>query len=70
MNSRIYLISGVLGVITLITLSGCVWYVQRDIHYSFSYGRMVNRDIETHLAPLNKRLTRMENILYELSNKG
>lgn len=67
MNRRVNLLVGICAVITFLVLSSCVWYVRRDVHYSFSYGRMVNRDIETHLAPLNQRLIRIEEKLSNLS---
>jgi hypothetical protein len=70
MSRREYLIVGLLAVLSLLILSISIWYIQRDIHYSFSYGRMVNRDIDAHLAPLNKRLGRIEETLYQLEQNN
>jgi CHASE1-domain containing sensor protein len=70
MSRRLALLLGIVAVLCVALLSFAVWSVQRDLHYSFSYGYRVNRDIEQHIAPINRRLDSLEKHLLSIEMKG
>ena len=49
-----------LSVIAFIVVFYGCWKIERWVHYKFAYSSNVQAEIQTQIAPLEKRITKLE----------